>query len=374
VRPTTICFGYHWATSGGVERVFLNRSEALLRRYPKLEIEIYFKCDCGGVALIERYSQARKLGDRLRVVKTLDPSRYAAMLVVDTPEILVDHPSIQDTAFMECHTAYAKHRTYLQEWQTRLKGLIVPSSGFQRVIEDECPGLRGRVKVVRNFVPRLPEIDGLPSLPAWRAPLFLYFGRIDGHKNLGEFIDGVCSASYYLQKETMGIVCGQIDPAYSLMEAIERHQARGAIAVLPPVPFENAPAILKMMRQKKAVFVSCSTGESFGLSVAEAMTAGLPVVLSDIPAHATLVGNRAKFLYPLGDVRELATKMAVVAEQYDELADECLDLSREFSEDAFLEDWEGVFGEECQAWGDESSPLENEPGALLKFRATSLGV
>ena len=374
MRPTRICFGYHWATSGGVERVFLNRSEALLRRYPKLEIEIYFKYDCGGVALIERYSRTRNLGDRLSVVKDFDPSRYAAILVVDTPQILADHPSIQDTAFMECHTAYAKHRTYLQEWQTRLKGLIVPSSGFLRVIEDECPGLRGRVKVVRNFVPRLPEIDGLPSLPAWRAPLFLYFGRIDGHKNLGEFIDGVSSASHYLQKETLGIICGQIDPAYSLMEAIEKRHARGAIAVLPPVPFENAPVILKMMRQKKAVFVSCSTGESFGLSVAEAMTAGLPVVLSDIPAHATLVSNRAKFLYPLGDVQELARKMAAAAEQYDELAEESLELSREFSEDAFLEDWEGVFGEECQAWGEPVSLLETELDSPLKTRATSLRV
>lgn len=350
--PARICFAYHWATSGGVERVFLNRSEALLRRYPKLEIEIYFNYDCGGVALIERYSQVRKLGDRLRVVKTFDPSRYQAILVVDTPQLLVEHPSILNKVYMECHTAYAKHRIYLQEWQTRLQCLIVPSMEFLRVVEAECPALRGKIKVVRNFVPRLPEGERLWPLPAWRAPLFLYFGRIDEHKNLGEFIDGVASAGQYLQKETMGIICGQIDPAYSLMGAIEKGHARGTIAVLPPVPFENARVILKMMRQKRAVFVSCSQGESFGLSVAEAMTAGLPVILSDIPPHAALVGNRPKFLYPLGNVRELGRKMAAAAEQYDELAEECSDLSSEFSEESFLEDWEGVFGEECRGWSE----------------------
>jgi glycosyltransferase involved in cell wall biosynthesis len=100
---------------------------------------------------------------------------------------------------------------------------------------------------------------------------------------------------------------------------------------------------MQMLRQKRAVFVSCSKGESFGLSAAEAMTAGLPVILSDIPPHAALVSDRSKFLYPLGNVRELAMKMAAVAEQYDALASECVELSREFSEEAFLADWERLF-------------------------------
>ena len=97
------------------------------------------------------------------------------------------------------------------------------------------------------------------------------------------------------------------------------------------------------MRQKRAVYVSCSKGESFGLSVAEVMTAGLPVILSDIPAHSALVSNRAKFLYPLGNLRELTNKMATAALQYDELASECANLSREFSEEVFLADWERLF-------------------------------
>ena len=347
--PNKICFAYYWATSGGVERVFLNRAEALLRQYPKLEIEVYFYDDCGGVALIQRYSKARNLSDRLRVVRTFDSSRYEVVFVVDTPQLPADHPSVIDKMLMECHTPYAENRTYLREWQTRVKTLLVPSSGFLRVIESECPSLRGKIKVVRNFVPHLPPIDRPLSLPAWRAPLFLYFARIDELKNFVEFVEGLSSARQYLRKEPLGIVSGQILPGYPLTEVIEKNQLRGSIAVLPPVPFENSHVLMQMLRQKKAVFVSCSKGESFGLSAAEAMTAGLPVILSDIPPHAALVSNRAKFLYPLGDVRELAMKMAAVAEQYDELASECVELSREFSEEAFLADWEGLFGEEAEA-------------------------
>lgn len=343
--PNKICFAYHWATSGGVERVFLNRGEALLRRYPKIEIEVYFNFDCGGAGLIERYTKARKLSDRLRVVRTFDSSRYDVIYVVDTPQLLADVPSIEDKVVMECHTPYPENRTYLKEWQNRLKTLIVPSIGFLRVIEDEWPGLRGKIRVVRNFVPRLPPMDRLLSLPAWRGPLFLYFSRIDELKNFKEFVEGISSARPYLQKEPLGIVSGQILPGYPLTELIDKNQVRGSIAILPPVPFENSHVLMQMLRQKRAVFVSPSKGESFGLSAAEAMTAGLPVILSDIPPHAALVANRSKFLYPLGDVPALARKMAAATEQYDEMSSECVELSREFSEEAFLADWDRVFAD-----------------------------
>jgi len=343
-----ICFAYYWATSGGVERVFLNRGEALLRQHPKLEIEIYFYDDCGGVALIQRYSKSRNLSDRLRVVRTFDASRYDVVFVVDTPQLLADYPAAEEKMIMECHTPYAENRTYLKEWEHRLKTLIVPSSGFLPVVETECPGLRGKIQVVRNFVPHLPPIDRPLSLPAWRAPLFLYFARIDELKNFTEFVEGISYAGQYL-REPLGIVSGQVLPGYPVTEVIENNQVRGSIAILPPVPFENSHVLMQTLRQKRAVFVSCSKGESFGLSAAEAMTAGLPVVLSDIPPHVALVSNQSKFLYPLGDVRQLARKMAAAVEQYDEMAVECVALSRKFSEEAFLADWEGLFAQDAAA-------------------------
>jgi len=69
---------------------------------------------------------------------------------------------------MECHIPYAEARTYLVEWRSRIKLLVVPSHGFVWVVEGECPGLRGKVKVVRDFVPRLPPLDGPLTLPPWR--------------------------------------------------------------------------------------------------------------------------------------------------------------------------------------------------------------
>ena len=344
--PSRICFAYHWATSGGVERVFLNRGEALLRRYPKLEIELFFNYDCGGVSLIQRYSRARNLSDRFQVVRTFDPARYDLVFVVDTPQLPRDYPAVVDKMLMECHTPYAENRTYLREWHTRLKTLLVPSDWFLHAIEAEVPGLRGKVRLVRNFVPALPAVDPSLSLPEWRAPLFLYFSRVDELKNFKEFVEGLAEARQDLGREPLGIISGQVLPGYPVAETIERNRLRGSVIVLPPVPFETSHALMQMLRKKRAVFVSPSKGESFGLSAAEAMTAGLPVVLSDIPPHAALVSNRAKFLYPLGDVRELARKMVEATERYDEFSAEASELARDFSEESFLADWERLFGED----------------------------
>jgi glycosyltransferase involved in cell wall biosynthesis len=341
--PTKICFVYMWATSGGVERVFLNRSEPLLRRYPKLEIEIYFYNDCGGVALMKSYIRARRLGERFRVTSTFDPSRYDAIFTVDTPQVVADYAVPEEKLFMECHTPYAENRVYLREWQNRLQTLIVPSGEFLRVIEDEWPALRGKVRIVRNFVPRLPQTDEPGPLPAWRGPVFLYFSRIDEHKNFTEFVEGLSWAREYCRQEPLGLVSGQIYPGYPVNETLEKNGVRGSVVVLPPVPFAKSHVLMRLLRARKAVFVSPSKGESFGLSAAEAMTAGLPVVLSDIPPHAALVDRRDRFLYPLGNVPELAMKMAAAIENYDEMSAECVALSAAFSEEAFLMDWEKLF-------------------------------
>jgi glycosyltransferase involved in cell wall biosynthesis len=338
-----ICFVYVGATAGGVERVFLNRGEALLGRYPALSIDIYFYDDWGGFATFSRYVRERNLGTRLQVVNTFDPARYDLVLAVDAPRVLAEHPSIAHKVCMECHTAYSENRTYLQKWQFQLRTLIVPSLDFRRVIEAECPGLRGKVKVVRNFVPRPPEAVESLSLPAWRGPLFFYFGRIDHHKNFAEYVEAVCHARNLFANPPLGIVVGPVVPGYPLREVIENNHARGSLVLLPPVPFSKSHRLMRSLRGKRAVFVSCSRGESFGLSAAEAMTAGLPVLLSDIPPHANLAGGRAQFLYPAGDSRELAAKMVFAVEHYDDLSAECAELSRAFSEEAFLADWEELF-------------------------------
>jgi phosphatidylinositol alpha-mannosyltransferase len=60
------------------------------------------------------------------------------------------------------------------------------------------------------------------------------------------------------------------------------------------------------------VFVAPNTGgESFGIVLAEAMSAGAPILASDIPAfNRVLLGGRAGVLFPVGDAAALAAAAA----------------------------------------------------------------
>ncbi|KAJ8743062.1 glycosyltransferase [Aeromonas veronii] len=84
-------------------------------------------------------------------------------------------------------------------------------------------------------------------------------------------------------------------------------------------------------------------GESFGLSAAEAICMGIPVVLSDIDAHKELVGDYSdEFTYNLGDSTDLSLKLASVADNYIQAYEKMLLLRNTFSSDKFMLDWQEI--------------------------------
>ena len=86
------------------------------------------------------------------------------------------------------------------------------------------------------------------------------------------------------------------------------------------------------------VFLSASLEESFGLSLAEALCCGLPVVSSDVGVAPEVVGEGHGYLYPAGDVPALAAALR----RWD--ADR-----RRFDRSAIAEDARRVFDPALQA-------------------------
>lgn len=76
-------------------------------------------------------------------------------------------------------------------------------------------------------------------------------------------------------------------------------------------------------------FVFSSTDDSFGIAPVEAMIAGVPVVLSDIPTLREIcLDGEHGFLFKVGDPEELALKMCYVIEHNVDCKKAALDTSR----------------------------------------------
>lgn len=77
-----------------------------------------------------------------------------------------------------------------------------------------------------------------------------------------------------------------------------------------PIPFENMPDRYRQMD----ILIMPTVREGFGLSIAEAMSCGLPVVASDCSAIPELVDDgKGGFLCPVGDVDAFAEKINILA-------------------------------------------------------------
>ncbi len=81
----------------------------------------------------------------------------------------------------------------------------------------------------------------------------------------------------------------------------------------------------KNLYKKASLFISASEVESFGLGVLEALSHGCYPLLSDIPAHRSIVKGD-KYFFPVGDIGTLASKIEDTIRQKNISFDE--DISR----------------------------------------------
>jgi len=330
---------YHSASFGGVERVLLNRAEAFRRHNVPCRISVYFRDDCGALPKIRDYIGRNALERHIRIVESIDASLYDYVVCVDTPEVLRLGIPLEKV-IVECHTTYQNGLLYLVNLPDRIRHIFVPSHNAELAIADRFPHLRNKLRVVRNFIPTRssnPETD-----VNWKRRPLLYLGRINKHKNYQEVLDIFqCYRSAYADDLFLMLV-GPVDDTEDLGAELARRNIADRTVVLAPVPFDAVWQVLATVRQQRGVFVSSSTAESFGLSAAEALSAGLPVILSGIGAHVNLVAGSLEYLYPLGDPEAGAGKLSQILQDYDNAALDAASFGKQFSEDNFLEDWQNI--------------------------------
>lgn len=333
-----VCFVYQWATYGGVERVFLNRARAFEANGEDVRVDVYYCADGGGLNSFVDTIRRAGLERTIRVVGVFDAARYDVVFVIDTPDMLPNHLSGNTRWVVECHTPYLSGRTYLDSLPQHVKEVVVPSHTFAKALVAERPMLVNRVRLLRNCVS--PHMEGpLPKLPSWRKRSLLYFGRLDELKNPQGFLDLLSELELRRPGTHLGVIVGPEVPGYDLDGRIERTGLRGRVLRIPPLHFIKTSQFLMAWRYQGGVMVSPSRGESFGLAAAEAIAAGIPVLLSAIPEHSELLGGDAGHLYDPDDPVAGADRIEEMFTCYDESSARMERCSSKFDDMAFIEDW-----------------------------------
>ena len=192
----------------------------------------------------------------------------------------------------------AKHRRRLQFLARRGAGALVTSATaeeeLRRVLGDEgrrdLPIFRAAPPVQDIFFDRR-----CPAIPAV-APYFVVCGTIEPRKN-----HLLLARVWRRLIRTFGrdapklLVVGKrgwsIEP---IVAALHAPELRGHVVEASGVPTPAYRALLG----GAAALLAPSLDEGFGLTLAEALTAGVPAIASDIPAHRGQAGGHALLLAP----------------------------------------------------------------------------
>lgn len=332
---------YQFCTFGGVERAVLNRMRAFQRHGLDIRVSVGYLHDSGALQSFQDYIHSHDLSDHLSAF-VFDPNgnfdwnRFDLILVIDTPQVLERLANIPNV-FVECHTPYRLNRQYLKTLPENIRGLIVPSESFKALLLQEFSVLPP-ISVIPNLVSeefyRPSSLEEQKVFP--RRPI-AYFARLDGLKNIAEALEIFSALSD--RQDVMQIIIGQGAREGVFIDSLRQKGLLGTTLLRNEIAFDQAPALTALVRRHRGIFLSPSTGESFGLSAAEFIASGVPALLSDIPAHRELVQDDERFLYPLGDISSAREKLLALLEDWDDMSQTMKSYGERFRDEAFYTAW-----------------------------------
>jgi glycosyltransferase involved in cell wall biosynthesis len=342
-RKVDVLVIYQLCSFGGVERAILNRARTFRKYQQNVKISVGYLHDYGALASFQAYIHANQLDDCLSAFLIdedafPDLDQYHVVLNIDTPQIF-ERTLHAGNLFVECHTPTVKNRQYLGALPENIRGILVPSEAFKSILAGEFQQLPP-IFVMPNPVTQ--DFFDLPFSAEERiyfaAPL-AYLARVDDElKNFSEAAD--IFELFANDENMMFAVVGRGAEAADLLGDLEKRGIIGKTFLRNQMDFDAVPGFVGMIKNHRGVFISPSKGESFGLSAAEFMSAGVPVLLSDIAPHQELVNGDERFIYPLGDIYSAREKIIKILDHWEEASKSMVSYSQKFNGLSFMTAWQ----------------------------------
>lgn len=333
---------YQFCTFGGVERAILNRAKTFQKHNLRVNISMGYLYDYGALQSFQDYIHANDLDDCMTAFLITEDAfpdlcQYDLILNIDTPQIfeLTLHAK---NIYVECHTPYIENRQYLKAIPQNTRGIIVPSESFRELVESEFPDLPPVFVLPNPVSEEFFEIQSSNEADFFSKRPITYFARLDELKNFSEAAN--IFELFTSTEEIMFLVIGNGADNELMINSLEQKSILEKTLLRDRLDFDKAPSLVNLVRRHHGIFISPSKGESFGLSAAEFISGGVPVLLSDIPAHKELVNNDGRFLYELGNTQSAESKIRDLLRDWEGMHELMKTYSNKFKGDAFINAWQ----------------------------------
>lgn len=226
------------------------------------------------------------------------------LIDVDTPGLFNIINNVKKPLVIECHSFFPQSREYISgKLPVNTKLVIVPSLSFQSIIQNEISNKKIPVEYVYNIVEKSTEKENSLYINLEKFRPILWVGRLEDNKNWQgalKILSILVNEYGYKNAELffVGNVVGQYKKSF--LDTVKDINLLPYVRHISGADFKYMGNIYNQVYESKGIYLSTSKCETFGLTVAEAMSYGLPCVINnlevfrEISEGSTLIFNNEK--------------------------------------------------------------------------------
>jgi len=332
-----ILYIYRFLTHGGVEAVLKTRIKALKKLDKNLHIGVLF--------LYKLVETSVKFGDDTYITNDYNEiksiiGKYDIISVIDAPEVFELLEASQKPLILEVHTTYMENRMYLQKkLPSNIKKILTPSKAFKKVVEKELKD-KGAFEIDYVYNPldydfyEFKKNEALLRLNLQKFRPVLWVGRLDYLKNWERALEIFSRLIKKTKAENFELFfVGKSENLPQTLNTFKKYNLFSYIRYLPFVDFDLMPYLYKKVLLNGGIYLSTSKGESFGMTVAEAMAVGVPCVLNRLEVFEEITDNKALFFKTDEEAVEAILKLLENKELYEKKSEELKEVSYRYHPD-----------------------------------------
>ncbi len=181
---------------------------------------------------------------------------------------------------------YFAYKLVVRSALTRAKLILVPSNSVRSTLSQLYPDVKAKIQVTyegASLLPPEPITDSLPD------KYILYVGSLYPHKNVELILQAMSHISHPLV-----VISARSAFTQQFLHLVKKYNLKSRVQVLHQV----SDAQLHTIYRKAFCLIQPSLSEGFGLTGVEALTAGTPLLASDIPVFREIYQDGALYFDP----------------------------------------------------------------------------